>query len=291
MKLAQLFAAGVANRLYMSPEPDLESGGGGGGKPAGEEGGGDEGKPSGKPSDREAELLKESMKRKEKISDLSSQNEQLSSTVNELQESLKRFEGVDPDKFQELIRESEERREKELEGAEDWNGLKSKLVDDFEAQKSQMVEQHQGKLGEVEQSYQSQIEELTGKLNSTNSIIEELTIGSSFANSQFIGEKLVPSASKVQKLYGDHFDVVDGKVHSFDKPRGSESRQLLVDDAGKPLAFEKALVKIVDSDPDKDSILRASVKGGADSDTENRPAQNSVSQGVGRIRSSLGSSS
>ena len=51
----------------------------------------------------------------------------------------------------------------------------------------------------------------------------------------------------------------------YDKPRGSAGRAQLVDQLGNPVAFEDAMRKIIEADPDKDSLLRSKVKQGANS--------------------------
>lgn len=98
--------------------------------------------------------------------------------------------------------------------------------------------------------------------------ISELTVGSAFAQSQFIRDELALTPSKTRVVYGNHFEFVDGKVVAFDKPAGAANRTPLVDAQGEPLAFEAALKKIVDADPDRDQLLRSKMKQGAASTTD-----------------------
>ncbi|MCY1309996.1 hypothetical protein D9M70_601460 [compost metagenome] len=78
--------------------------------------------------------------------------------------------------------------------------------------------------------------------------------------------------SKARVIYGQHFDLVDGKVVGYDKPRGAANRTALVDSLGEPVQFEEALRKIVEADPDKDHLLKAKVKPGAGSGNRVTPS-------------------
>lgn len=255
-----------------------------GGKPAGEAQG-DKGDKDSKMSDGEAKLLREVMQRKEENSTLTKQNEELNKKLDDLSA---RFDGVDPEKFRNLEKEAQERREKELEGNKDWASLKADLEERHQSTIEQMKTQHSealtAKLGEVESSKN----ELQQQLEKQNAVIEELTIGNQFGTSGYISEELSPSSTKVRTLYGSHFDVVDGQVVPFDKPRGAEKRHPLVDGDGKPLSFDVALQKIVDSDPDGDSIKRAKQRSGSDSGSANRPGQQPTTKATGVSRIAMG---
>ena len=86
---------------------------------------------------------------------------------------------------------------------------------------------------------------------------------------------------------------MDGQVVAFDKPRGAQNRTQLVDASGEALGFEAALKKIVDGDPDRDSIVRSKAKQGADSKTitgKKPPVKEEVT-GRERIANALNKSS
>jgi hypothetical protein len=297
MNLAQLFRMGMINKGYMAPVNDTTGDGGDGGSgsqdEAGGEGkGGEEGEGSDKPTDREAELLREVMKKKEKIESLSSQNTELSQKFEELST---RFSGIDPDAVKTLQEELEQRkaedakrREQELEGNGDWKTLKTELEEKHQSTINQIIEQKDTKFKGELAALQAELEEARKQAQGQSSVIEELTIGNAFNTSQFVGKQLIPSSAKVRKLYGEHFDVVNGQVQAFDKPRGAEKRHPLIDGDGKPLNFEMALQKIVESDPDKDTILRATQVSGSGSDTNNRTTTAApTGKGLTRIQSSL----
>lgn len=202
--------------------------------------------------DEKARLLRESLKRKE---------------------DLKAFKDVDPEKYRELVaREAEaenERVENERKAAE--------KAGDFDRVKQMMADQHKAEKDEL----LKQIEALKGEVKSSTSQIEELSIGSSFTGSKFIGENLILSAAKARVLYGSHFEIEDGKVVAYDKPAGASQRTKLVNSMGNPLNFEEAIAKIVDGDADKESIMKSKMKPGAGSRTNNQGKGEEKTKGSG----------
>lgn len=220
-----------------------------------------------KPSDKEAELLKEVMKKKDALKGAKSE-------IDKLKDQLKRFDGINPDEVRELLNEKKTAEQKKLEEKGQWDTLKK-----------QMNEAHQTELSKKD-------EELTAAqkaLADAQAQIQELTVGSAFNSSKFIGEDLVLTPSKARVVYGDHFDVEDGQVVAYDKPKGAANRTMLVDGKGDPLGFEAAIKKIVDADPDRDNLLRSSIKKGAASkggDTT-PPKTEPALKGVSRIEAAL----
>jgi hypothetical protein len=251
---------------YYSPESGGEGAGGGNAEGAGEGAGGTtgegagagataegtsgatDGKKSGM-SDSEHALLRENMQRKE----------QLKKTNDDLfaaKEALKRFEGIDPDAVRKLLADQR---------AAETSALEAK--GEYERVKAMMTEEH----GREKSALQAQIDALQTQLSQKDGTINELSIGSQFAQSKFIGEELTLTPSKARVIYGEHFDVVDGKVVPFDKPRSASNRTPLVNAQGEHLDFESALKRIVEADPDKDHLLRSKVKPGAGSGSQ-KPA-------------------
>lgn len=196
-------------------------------------------------SDEVAKLLKENMKQKE--------------LLGTLQGQLKAFEGLDPEAVRKLVADhaaaEEKRKADELALAE--------ARGDFERVKQSMGEAHKTELEKA----QAGVTTVQGQLDAALSTINELTVGASFSNSQFIQESLVLPPSVARKEFGDHFDVVDGKPVAFDKPKGAKDRTMLVDGQGKPLPFEVAIEKLVDAHPDKERLRKGKMAPGAGSKT------------------------
>lgn len=247
-------------RRYHKPADDGTGGGGGGSddaaaaqaaadkaaaeKAAAEKAAAD--KAAGKPSDEEAKLLKENMQRKQKIDELNKELEPLKA----LKATLEELGGVEALKG--LVDEKKTAETKALEAKGEWDRLKVR-----------MAEEHAKELKTAKDASAAIAEQLA----KATSQINELTIGSAFSGSKFITEETTMTPSKARVIYGDHFELVDGKVVAFDKPRSAKDRTPLVDGSGNSVAFEEAMRKIVEADPEKDHVLRNKAKPGAASDT------------------------
>lgn len=215
-------------------------------EPGAEGGKGGEGGEGGKPklSDNEAQLLKDMMKHKETAKSEKAAREALEA-------KLKEFEGIDPTAVRELLAKQQKAQEEELEKKGQWDALKQN-----------MAKQHK----EEREKLEARIAELEGTVKTRDNTIDELTIGSQFSNSKFLKEETtLASATKARALYGNHFELVDGVLTAFDKPKGAQNRAPLVDASGNALEFDAAMRKIIESDPDKDALLRTAAKPGAGS--------------------------
>lgn len=216
---------------------------------AGEAGEGSTPPPASKstPSDEEARLLKENMKRKQENADLKKRLD----SVSAIQAQLEELGGLDALKA--LVQDKRTSEEKALEAKGDWERLKAR-----------MQEENNKKLTEAATA----AEQLKAELEKSQKQINELTIGSKFGQSKFIGEDLTLTPTKARALYGSHFDYVDGKVVGYDKPRGEADRTMFVDNMGNPVDFDDAMKKIVDSDPEKEYLYKSKMAAGASSDTK-----------------------
>lgn len=223
-----------------------------------------------KPSDKEAELLKEVMDKKGKLKEAKSE-------IEKLKGQLSRFDGIDPDQVRALLDEKKAAEQKKLEEKGQWDELKK-----------QMNEAHAAELSKKDQA----VADLQSKLDAANAQIQELTVGNAFSGSKFIADELVLTPAKARVVYGDHFDVEDGQVVAYDKPKGASNRTMLVDGKGDPLGFEDAIKKIVEADPDRDNLIRSSMKKGAGSKGQDvtPPKTEPELKGVSRIEAALSSS-
>ncbi|WKZ86335.1 hypothetical protein N5B55_05115 [Ralstonia pickettii] len=204
--------------------------------------GGDGGK---KPSDEEAKLLKEVMQKKEAL-------QKTQADLAAAQERLKKFDGIDPEAVRAMLAERAQAEEKALEAKGDYERLKQRMA---EAHASETA------------SLKEQIAQLQNVLSQREGAINELSIGSLFGQSQFINSELVLTPAKARVVYGDHFELVDGKVVGYDKPKGASGRTAIVDSMGNPVNFDEALRKIVEADPEKDALLKSKIKPGANSES------------------------
>lgn len=224
----------------------------------------DDAKPETKPenksqiTDKEAELLKEVMKRKESEKSLKAELASLKTQLGDL----------DIEKAKELLRKQAEDETKALEAKGEYERLKQR-----------MAEEHQKEVNELKE----RIKALEGEITTGKQTIDNLTIGNKFSQSAFISDELVLTSTKARAFYGDYFDIDEnGEVVGYDKPRGVAGRTALVDAYGRALDFDLAMRKIIDSDPEKEHLIKAKVKSGAGSNS--KPKGNTVD--TGRMMSS-----
>jgi hypothetical protein len=194
--------------------------------------------------------------------------------LKDAQEALKKFDGVDPEEYRKL-----------KQAQADAEKAAAEAKGDFERVKQMMAEEHQKQL----EAIKKEAEESKNAVSSLQQQINDLTIGNSFMSSPFIKDELVLTPTKARSVYGANFEIEEGKIVAYDKPAGQSSRTKLVDASGTPLAFEDALKKLVETDPDRDHLLRSKMKPGADSKTtdtkvDEKPAAIS---GVSRIQAAL----
>ncbi|MBO6507500.1 MAG: hypothetical protein JJ979_03275 [Roseibium sp.] len=216
-----------------------------------------------KVSDDMAKLLRENMKRK--------------GQVKELTEKLALFKDIDPEEFKTLksAKLAAEQAELEAKG-------------EFETVKNMMATQHE----EAVTALNEQINGLKASLAEANSTISELTVGNDFNTSTFINEELVLTPTKARVIWGGHFAQEDGKTVAYDKPASAKERTVLVDAKGVPLSFDDAMRHLVKNDPEGEKILRSKIKPGAGSktvtDTTTATKSNDDElKGVERIRAGL----
>lgn len=208
-----------------------------GGKKNGDDGG------DKKPTEEEARLLKENMKRKEK-------ERKLAAELEEARNQLKKFDGLDVEAVRKLLAEQKTAEEKQMEAKGEWDRLKARMSEEHTAERQRM---------------QEQINALQEQIKTRDANLNNMTIGAEFSNSEFINKELVLTPAKTRVVYGDYFELEDGRVVGYDKPRGAKERTQIIDSYGNPLPFDAALRKIVEADPDKNHMLKSSVKQGAGS--------------------------
>lgn len=286
----------------LMDEAGADGGAGGGGAPAGAEGGeggagegGDAGKGEGgekasganagegdgdggekKPSEAEAKLLKEVMKWKAKAKEAGTNSDDAKSSLQKITDALGETSVED---VQALIQAQKDAATAELESKGEYDRI---------------VEQIKDENKKVVGGLQEQIDALTQQLSGSNGQIEEMTVGRSFGESGFIRENSTLPSSIARKEFGKHFDVVDGQVKAFDKPRGAEGRTPLVDAEGNGKRFEVAIEQLYKGHADAASLIKSKAKPGAGSKTDSQikaKASEPELKGVSRITAGLNAQS
>ncbi len=223
------------------------------------------GKP--KPTDAEAALLKEVMTKKTAIADLNAQLAQVNA-------KLAGFDGVDADEAKALKKEAADRATAALEEKGQWDALKKQLVDQNNVALT---------------AEQAKAKALADKGAALEAQIAELTVGNAFGTSTYIANEIDWSISKIRKLFGAHVEF-DGKhVVVYDKPAGEAGRVALVDAKGDSLSFDEGIKRLIESDPDKDQMLKSKLKTGGNSTTlkGKPPVQDANVTGKSRIAAAL----
>lgn len=227
------------------------------------------GKEGSKLSDSEAALVKEVMQKKERLKATEDQ-------LADAQRRLRDFDGIDPAEVRKL-----------LQAQKDAERAAAEAKGDFERVKQMMIEEHKKETGALVERATS----LEGELASARAVINDLTIGSAFNQSTFVSTDLVLTPAKARQVYGANFEIEDGNIVAYDKPKGEANRTKLVNSKGDALGFDEAIKKLVDLDPDRDRLLRSNVKAGAQSKTDDVKVKTKAPavSGVARIRLSLDS--
>jgi hypothetical protein len=230
----------------------------------------DEGKDAKALAAEKAKLLREVMDKKTKLKDAEKK-------ASDAAAALAAYEGIDPAKVKELIKKEQdaERSAAEARG-------------DFDRVKTMMAEEH----AKNTKSLEERIADLEGKLSEKDRTIDTLTIGNDFGQSAYIKDTLTLTPAKARQLYGEHFEVKEGRTVAYDKPKSAANRNPLVDASGNPLVFDEAFKRIIEADPDKETLLKAKVNPGSGSNSAQVKAPEkkvvSITSGVDRIRASFG---
>lgn len=232
---------------------------------------------AGKLTDKEFEFLTDAMKHKAAA-------REAQRAAKEANDRLKAFEGVDLDAIKKLMadKEASEKaaREAELKAAQ--------KAGDVERVKAMMAEAHKSEIEKLIAAAAAKDTALAEK----DKVIDDLTVGAAFSGSEFITKELIYTPADARKLYSAHFDVVNGEIIPFDKPRGAANRSEMIDGQGRPLPFDEAMKKIIDAKPERDSLLRSKLAAGAASKTDGSIQGDTTPKtdglrGVARIQASI----
>jgi polyhydroxyalkanoate synthesis regulator phasin len=210
--------------------------------------------------------------------------------IRDLNERLAGYGDATPEEIKELrdlrrrADEEKVKRDKEAREAEE---RRLRETGDFETLKQRMAEEHER---EVE-TIRKQARELEGQVEALTRQVQNMALSSAFSGSRFIAEETVLTPGKAHKIYGDHFEVENGTVVGYDAPKGAEKRTRLVDSRGRPLLFDEAMKRLVETDGDRDLVLRAKQKPGSGVvPSGSKPAEKKSAEisGIARIKAGLG---
>jgi len=225
-----------------------------------------------------AELLKETLKRKDKLKAAADEKTATEATLAKLNETVKALLGEDIT-IEDLQAKVQERKAAEVEAL--------KKSGDFDKLQARLVAEHKKEIDKINGAHGAVVKDLTVKQASADAEIRRLLVTNNFAGSTFIKDELVLTPVKAEKLFGEHFKVEETDGKRVTKAYvGSEP---LLDKDGHPLGFELALREIVSRDPEKDSLFKANARKGAGSGIENKGKEidKTLPKGVAAISQGL----
>lgn len=200
-------------------------------------------------SDNEAALLKELMKFKERAKEAETARKTLEA----------KYEGLDVEAAKNALKTAEEAENKELERKGEYERL---LEKQREAGNLRIAAEEKAR-----KEAEAKIQELEQTANS-------LRVNNAFANSKYIKDTLALTANKTQALYASYFEMEEGQLIPYDAPKGQPGRTKIVNENGVVVSFDKAMEAIINADPDKDYLIKATIKAGAQSKAAANEATN-----------------
>lgn len=238
----------------------------------------------------EADAAEAATKAKEKSDDSANAQElerlrrERDEAIAEAKRTKDQFADLDPTKAREAIKKQAE-VEASLREAEK---AKAEAEGNWERIRELMNEERDAR----EKALQAELDTERGETQTLKTRLNEMTVGQEFSASNFIREKLLLTPTKARVLYGAHVEIEDGNPVVYDKPRGEKDRTMYVDGKGRPLSFDAAIEKVVNADPDRDSLLKSTTKPGAHSKTSDGQApsgelsrQEKIREGLRKLRS------
>jgi hypothetical protein len=207
----------------------------------------------------------------------------LQAQLAEAQAKIEKFTGIDPEAARAALKEVEDAKAKAAEAE------KAKAIAEGNFERLREIQQE-----ETAAAIKAAQEEAASAKAIADKAVADLQssrIANAFAGSSFLQKETILSGDKAQRLFGDHVAYEDGQVVVYDKPEGAPGRAMVMNSAGKPLPFDEAIAKVVNADPDKDTLIRSKITPGASSKTipgkEGAPAvsrHEKLAKGIAALR-------
>lgn len=153
----------------------------------------------------------------------------------QVETSLKAFEGLDASKAKQALQTIQNLDAKKLVDAGEIEKVKSELTE------------------ALKQTYEPQLQQLTKERDQVQTQLHQELIGGGFARSKFIQDNIAVPADMIQATFGNNFKIEDGKVVGYDangQKLYSRTRP------GELAIFDEALESLVGGYQHKDSILK-----------------------------------
>jgi chemotaxis protein histidine kinase CheA len=240
----------------------------------------------------EAAAAAEAAKNKTKTAEeaqaaLEAANEELEA----LRAKVKEFDGIDAAQAREnakKVADAEKAAKEAAAAAKKAEKERAQAENNVEALRKIQQEEHDAAIAAV-------VAERDAARQEAQTVASQLTrvrTENAFNGSKFINDETILTGAKAQRLFGDYVEVEDGQVVVYDAPAGEAKRAKIMDSKGNPLPFNDAIKKVIEADPDKDSLLKSKTKPGAGTKTVDGKSQEQakgdrlsrLSQGLAKLR-------
>jgi hypothetical protein len=179
--------------------------------------------------------------------------------AKEAQDALKKFEGLDPEAARKAIADAATAEAARIEAEK----AKAKAEGNFEKLRELQAQEAQAAIDAANAARDTAVRER----DEARRELSQSRIETAFANSKFLQDETILSGPRAQRLFADHVEIENGKVVVYDKAAGETKRAKIMDTKGNPLPFNDAIAKLINAQPDKDTLLKAKTTPGAGSKT------------------------
>lgn len=198
-------------------------------------------------------------------------------------EAAKKFDGIDPE-----VARANAKKVKDAEAAAlEAEKAKATAEGNFERLKQLQDEEANAKIAAAEEARAA----ADARAVAAEERLNDALVTVAFGNSKFIVDKTILGPVKARRLFGDYVEIEDGVQVVYDAPRGASKRAKIMNAKGEALPFNDAIQKVIEADPDKDSLIRSEAKSGAGTKkVEGEPAkaasdrQSRLAAGVAALR-------
>lgn len=175
------------------------------------------------------------------ISNLNAESKSLREAKEKAENALKEFEGLDGKLAREAIEKLKKIDAKEL--------IDAGKVDEVKEQ--------------IKAEYEKQLSEKDGLAQQLQQRLDNMQVDSIFSQSDFVRNNIAVPQDMFEASFRNYFKVEDGKVVAYDK---SGNRLMSKQNVGEFASPDEALKLLVESHPQKDTILKADTGNGSGAD-------------------------
>jgi hypothetical protein len=199
-----------------------------------------------------------------KIGQLTGENTAYKTRFTEAETKLKSFEGIeDPEAAKAALVTVANIKDGELISAGKAEEIKAKATKAAE-----------DAVAAAKTAHAAEVAALTTERDTFKGQLYEEKVGGAFARSKFIAEKVATPPHMLEKTYGSHFKIEDGRIVPYDAAGNKIGSSKTF---GEDADFEEAIEKLIMADPYKDRILKGTGNSGSGAQPGNGKVEGDVS--------------